>query len=853
MEPDPGAARDSFPVVGIGASAGGIKPLAELLSGVSRDAGMSFLVLVHLAPNHPSMLPEILQRDCEMEVVQAEDGMSIQPGNVYVVPPNAILAVANRVLRVLPREPHPARHMPIDYLFSTLAEDQKSSAIGVILSGSGSDGALGAKAIKAEGGITLAQDATAEFGEMPRSADGLGAIDYVLPIASIVAELLRLGKHSYTHGQDTFEAKSVQTDFGPLFTMLESAFDLDFRHYKPSTVGRRIRRRMALQRLDDLSEYIHYVREQPGELQLLYQDILIRVTGFFRDEAVFDFLAKQVVPDILSKHEPDMPIRVWVPGCATGEEAYSLAICLLEATRDLRPSVQVQVFGTDVSEMSIERARAALYPENIAAEVSPERLRKFFTRVEGQYRISKQVRDVCVFARQNLTKDPPFSRLDLISCRNVMIYLGNVLQRKVMTVFQYALKPTGYLVLGNSETIGAYADLFQIVDRRHKIYQKNPAAGRLPLDLAPSGRAAVAPASNESSRLTGMEEVSPGSSLFREADRVVLNRLAPSGVLINDELEILQFRGKTSAFLEPAPGTASFNVLMMARTGLLAELRIAIHKARSTGGVVRHEGIPVQNNGQSLIANIEVIPFTLPTRDRYFVILFERAAKATGELDSSAKKGRSSRGDSVLFTKLEKELEATRGYLQSIIEEQEAMNEELRSANEEIQSSNEELQSTNEELETAKEELQSSNEELLTVNEEMEHRNAELAEANNDLSNLLASIDIPIVMLGSDLMIRRFNQSAQRVLHLIPNDMGRAIGDLKLTLSLDDLEAMILSVLELLEVKERDVQDRTGHWYSLRIRPYRTSENRIEGVVLALIDIDRLKAEPAAGKTESSP
>jgi two-component system CheB/CheR fusion protein len=462
--------------------------------------------------------------------------------------------------------------------------------------------------------------------------------------------------------------------------------------------------------------------------------------------------------------------------------------------------------------------------------------------VDGGYRVSKAIRDCCIFARQNLTKDPPFSKVGLISCRNVLIYLDSVLQRRVMSVFHYALQPNGYLLLGSSETIGNYGELFAIVDRRHKIYQKKGSVGRLPVDVART----VLPLSmaQHGHLRVNEEEAAATPSLFREADRVLLSRLSPAGVVIDDNMEILQFRGRTSPFLEPAPGTASFNLLKMAREGLVAELRAAIHQARKNDTSVRREQISLIADGHTELVNIDVIPFVSPqSSGRHFIILFEAVPPEPAAARKKGKKGAAPAlpVETKQTVRLKRELSATRDYLQSIIEEQEAMNEELRSANEEIQSSNEELQSTNEELETAKEELQSSNEELMTLNEELEHRNEELAHANNDLLNLLASVDLPIVMLDSGLRIRRFNPGAQRTLNLIPSDAGRSIRDLKLTLDLDDLDEMIASVIDTLEVRELEVRDRGGRTYLLRIRPYKTADNKIEGAVLVLIDIDQLK------------
>jgi len=731
-----------FPIVGVGASAGGLQAFAELIRRLPANPGFAILFVLH-TKKHESHLVEVLVRSTKMPVVFAADGMTIERDHIYVSQPGTEVAVIDGKLRVEKKNVA----LPIDLLFGTLAEDQCARAIAVVLSGSASDGALGTKAVKAEGGITFAQDDSAQFSSMPRAAIAAGAIDFVMSPREIARELVRIARHAYI--VEPSRGRLDDEQLGEVYGVLKIAHDVDFTHYKPSTIERRIRRRMALHRIDQLNDYIRLLRDDTAEVEHLYGDLLIRVTGFFRDPEVFKALRDDVLPVLMQDRVDDSPIRVWVPGCATGEEVYSLAISLLEVVHDRGWSCPIQIFGSDISDAAIDAARAGFYPDNISADVSSERLRRFFMRSDGGYRVSKSVRDCCVFARQNLTKDPPFSRLDLISCRNVMIYLGSALQRKVMAIFHYALRPKGYLLLGSSETIGNFADLFSVADRKHKIYQKKSGLARMPVEFE-----APPPRMREENTRASEESNHPGN-VYREADRVLLSRFSPPGVLVNDAMEILQFRGRTSSYLEPAPGTATFNVLKMAREGLLSELRAALLTARKRENPVRRENIQIKSNGNTRHVNVEVIPFLAPSRDRYFVILFEDAIVPE---EPPQKKSRGERGDEEprQVARLKRELESTREYLQSIIEEQEAMNEELRSANEEIQSSNEELQSTNEELDTAKEELQSSNEELTTLNEELENRASELVEANNDLTNLLASIDIPIVMLDSALHIRRF-------------------------------------------------------------------------------------------------
>jgi two-component system CheB/CheR fusion protein len=823
--------QDLFPVVAIGASAGGLEAVIELLKHVPEEPRAAFVYVHHADPAHQSSLRQILERSTKMTVVDVEQRTAVARDTVYVIPGGMAASITHGVIDLhdLPkRQPK----MPIDYFFRALADDQGSRAISVVLSGSASDGALGTKAIKAEGGITFAQDDSAHFDSMPRSAVATGHVDFVLSPSQIAKEIARIAVHSYVSADEGGPQGMSEPHLAAIFALLQTTHDVDFTHYKPNTVERRIRRRMALSKMESLDDYISFLRGHPEEVDRLYTDLLIRVTGFFRDPEVFEALRADVFPALMRNRAEDSPLRIWVPGCATGEEVYSIAICAIETISAAGVSCPVQVFGTDVSDPAVEAARAGMYPENIAAELSPERLRRFFNKIDGMYRVSKSVRDCCVFARQNVTKDPPFSKLDLVSCRNVMIYLGTVLQQRVMSIFHYALRPEAFLLLGSSETVGTVSDLFSVVDRKHKIYRKRSVAGRVQVDF----QAAV---SRERAPRRGAEEeeLIAASTIYREADRVLLTRFSPAGVLVNDSLEIVQFRGRTSPFLEPAPGTASFSLMKMAREGLLAELRTALHNAKKKNAAVRRENIRIKNNGKSIMANIEVLPVLSAEKERFFLVMFEQARP---EPEVPSKKGAAARGkDDQKLLGMKRELDATREYLQSIIEEQEAMNEELRSANEEIQSSNEELQSTNEELETAKEELQSSNEELTTLNEELENRNEELAQAHNDMVNLLSSVDIPIVMLDEGLRIRRFNPGAQRVFNIIASDIGRSIHDLKLTLKIDNLDGVVGEVIEDLKVREMEVQDRDGRWYSLRVRPYRTTENKIEGAVMVLIDLPK--------------
>jgi two-component system CheB/CheR fusion protein len=858
ISPTVSAKEKSFPIVGIGASAGGLEAFKELLEHLPTDTGMAIVLVQHLAPKHQSMLTELLSRATVMPVEEVKDGMHAKPNHVYVIPPNTNMAVLHGILHLMERPESHGPHMPIDYFLRSLAEDQSSKAIGVILSGTASDGALGLKAIKAEGGITFAQDEkTAKYFGMPSSAIAAGYVDFVLPPEKIANELARIGRHPYI--QHIREAKSDEIlaadedDFDKILILLRRHSGVDFTHYKQNTIKRRLLHRMVLHKIERIEDYIRYSQNNPKEIGVLYHDILINVTGFFRDAETFEILQTKILPKICANGARRDSIRVWVPGCSTGEEAYSLAISILEYLGQRNLSLPIQIFATDISDIALDKARAGAYLENITQDVSPERLRRFFVKVENGYQISKSIREMCVFAKQNVTKDPPFSKLDLISCRNVLIYLGPVLQKKVMPIFHYALKATGFLMLGHSETIGGSADLFSLVDKKYKIYTKKTTSTRPPLDFTTS-----VTLETEEFNKKKAKESSAAFDVKKEADKIILNEYAPAGFLIDDNMEILQFRGRTSAFLDPAPGEASLNLLKLARPSILFDLRTTIHKARKENIAVKKDGLRVQFNGQHFEANLEVIPISSPSSEiAYYLVLFdqvdqppvERKRSQRGQTKStSAKKDKEREADLVL---LKKELAVNKDYLQSIIEEQEATNEELRSANEEIQSSNEELQSTNEELETAKEELQSTNEELTTVNEELENRNLELSQVNNDLTNLLNSIYIPIIMLGNDLRIRRYTAMTQKIMNVIPTDIGRKISDIKPNVNIPDLERMALGVIDSLRTEEKEIQDSHSHWYSMRIRPYKTSDNKIEGVVIAFVDIDGQKRSESALREET--
>ncbi len=830
-------------IVGIGASAGGLEAFQELLQALPEDTGMGFVLVQHLAPKHESILSELLSKATKMAVIEVREGMAVQPNHVYVIPPNADMSVVDGVLHLSPLAADRSRRMPIDMFLRSLAEDQQGRAIGVILSGTASDGTLGLQAIKALGGVTFAQDdASAKYNAMPRSAIAAGIVDFVLAPDSIARELKRIAKHVHIFADDQSEAGELGASseaLNKIFAMLRNTSRVDFSYYKHGTIKRRIIRRMFLRKIDSLEEYLRFLRKNHDEVEALFNDVLINVTVFFRDPDAFEVLRKQAFPLMLNGKGPNAPIRIWVPGCSTGEEAYSLAIALLEYLGEKASDFQIQIFATDVSENIIQKARAGVYPESIAMDITSERLRRFFQKVDSGYQISKSIRDMCVFAKQDIAKDPPFSKLDMISCRNVMIYMGQLLQRRIIPLFHYALNPDGVLFLGSSETVGGFGDLFTSIDKKYKIYNKKPNASTVAFNFVPQFDMDEEPRSQN-------EAAPQRVDLQRVADQILLNRYAPASVMVNGKLDIVQFIGQTGRFLDPAPGDASLNLLKMVKSGLQLELRLGFEKVKQTG-TFRKEGLLIEHNGSLKNVNFELIRVkNTPGKELYHLVVFEEVSRTHGSppettgMEKPVKKaGKTKLTKTELESaRLKEELEATRDYLQSIIEEQRTTNEELRSANEENQSSNEELQSINEELETAKEELQSTNEELQTVNEELQNRNDELSQLNNDLNNLLSSVNIPIIMLGNDLRIRRFTPMAEKIMNLIATDVGRPITDIKPNLKIQDLRQSIARVIDTLEIHENDVEDNGGRWYSMRIRPYRTLDNKIDGVVLVFLDIE---------------
>ncbi|MFA6448076.1 MAG: chemotaxis protein CheB [bacterium] len=857
-----------FPVVGIGASAGGLAAFEAFFSGMPADAdpGMAFVLVQHLAPDHKSILTDLVKRYTRMQVFEVEDGVRVKPNCAYIIPPNRDMAFMDGTLQLLEPVESRGQRMPIDFFFRTLAHDQRERAICIVLSGTGSDGALGVRAVKGEGGMAMAQNPeSTEFDGMPRSAIATGMVDYVLPPAEMPARLIAYSTRAFGAKQSSASQKppAAENAFKKIFVLLRSQTGHDFSQYKQSTILRRVERRMAVHQIEGLEEYIRYLRQTPTEVEALFRDLLIGVTNFFRDTEAFKALNERVIPELFAGRPSGSSVRVWVPGCSTGEEAYSIAILLYEHLESLKQNFILQVFATDIDRSSIEHARAGVYHPGITADVSPERLEKFFTREAdgGVFRVSKKIRDILIFSEQNVIKDPPFSKLDLISCRNLLIYMDGDLQKKLIPLFHYALKPGGFLFLGTSETVGGFGDIFNTLDRNSKLYQRKEdisgihrlVMGNIIPPISEQGTAA---------RLSKNERGEKKMSLRDLAERTLLEQFVPAGALINRRGDILFLHGRTGRYLEPAPGEAGMNILNMAREGLKRDLTAAMQSAAAQRVAVRRTGLRVKTNGDFTTINLTISPVAEiggaeEARDLLLVV-FEEApetdrkqnTKAEGSTDGAALTASDSEE---LIAALRKELLVKEEYLQATIEQVETSNEELKSSNEEMQSVNEELQSTNEELETSKEELQSVNEELATVNAELMQKVSDLSRANNDMSNILAGTGIGIIFVDSKLHIQRFTPTVREIINLIPTDVGRPVGHIASNLAgYDRLEEDVQGVLDNLVMKEVETQTKAGLWYQLRIRPYRTIENVIEGAVITFVDITEIKrARESLKKSEA--
>jgi two-component system CheB/CheR fusion protein len=744
------------PVVAIGASAGGQEAIIELLKVLPADTGLAYVYIQHLSPDYESHLETILTAVSPIPVRQAEHLMPVQPDRLYVIPPNKDMEIIDGVLVLMPRKPRPNAHMPIDQFFTSLASRQKDGAIGIILSGMASDGTLGLRAIKVAGGITFAQDETALYQSMPKSAIAEGVVDMVLSPAAMAEEIARLSKQAdiFQLTNETAESALEDTsdkDLEKILFFVKSAIGVDFGHYKKTTIRRRIIRRMLLYKLETLKEYHQFLRENPAEAETLYNDLLINVTNFFRDDQTMVYLKKEILPKILKNKTSDEGVRIWIPACSTGQEAYSLAMILMEILGERAGSIPIQIFATDLSETAIAKARVGIYTKSEVVDIAPKRLDRFFTVIDDHFRINKLVRDLCVFAPHNLLNDPPFSRLDLISCRNLMIYLDEALQKKALATFHYALNPDGFLLLGKSEAVGSSPAHFSQVEKNFKVFtRKNNTQARIPLEMSTKKNA-----KGQDLKISVVKntEMLPVDDLDKLVDNLLLSKYVPASVVVDQDLEIIQFRGSTSLFLEPSPGKASLNLTKMARPSLVFELRNIVHKAKKTALPASKEGLEVKVNHKVHYVSIEAVPITNQINQQLYLILFEET-KQNIVAESKTSGARDKR-----ILQLEAELSALRQDMHSIIEEQEASNEELQSANEEIVSSNEELQSINEELETSKEEIESANEELQTINQELQIRNDQLTEAQDYSEAILSTINEATLVLDKQLRIKSANKA----------------------------------------------------------------------------------------------
>ena len=834
-----------FPIVGLGASAGGLEAFEQFFRNVPLESGMAFVVVPHLDPDHASILTEILQRSTAMPVVEAQDGIAVAPNSVYVIPPNRDMAIFHRAIQLsVPDQPRGHR-MPIDAFLRSLAEDQGERAIGVVLSGTGTDGTLGLRAILGAGGVSFVQDpATAKYDGMPASAIRAGYATHVLPVDKM-AEAMATGARALAVGREP-----PASDGGALnriLMLLRSGTGNDFSQYKKTTVGRRIARRMALHDIEDTEVYSRYLKAHPPEVQSLFKELLINVTSFFRDPDAFAALKRDVLPQMFAGKPEGYVFRVWVAGCATGEETYSLAMLMHEFMAESGQEFKLQFYSTDLDADAIGVARGATYPPNIVQDVAPERLPRFFVKDEDGFRMKKEIREMVVFAVQNVIKDPPFTKLDLLSCRNLMIYLEPELQERILRTFQYALKPGGVLFLSPSESVGEHNDLFVPINRKWKLYRvahsATPSHGAIP-------GAPTRPGEGESE---GEIEQAPErviapteSRVAAVTSRALLEAYAPASVVTDLKGNIRYVHGDTGRYLRPAPGHATLNAVEMARDALQPELSAALHRASSRSAATLNREVWVGSKRARRAVSLSVRP--LPDQgigEELLLLSFEDLPPPGHAKPSSGKPPAGKRAANAIANprtdELERELAYTKETLHATIEEQQASNEELKSTNEEMQSTNEELQSTNEELETSKEELQSVNEELVTVNAELESKVEQLAGMQDDMKNLLDNIKIGTVFLDEHLVIRSFTPEAARLYHLVPGDVGRPLSDIKSELDGPDLLAEAQAVLDSLVPLEREVRTAADASYLARIQPYRTRDNVIAGVVLTFVPLTEYK------------
>jgi two-component system, chemotaxis family, CheB/CheR fusion protein len=830
-----GSSDPGFPIVGIGCSAGGLEALEKFLTHVPADSGMAIVIVQHLAPDHDSALPQLLQRLTPMPVVEVAEGMAVQPDHVYVIPPNHDLSILHGKLHLLdPAAPRGLR-LPIDFFLRSLAEDQRERAIAVILSGMGSDGVFGLRAVKEKGGLTLVQEpATAEADSMPRSAIEAGVADIVSPPETLASRITQYLRHPLHEMQpEPPQAAEILSALDRIVILLRDRSGNDFSLYKTNTLYRRIERRMAVHQIAELDGYVRYLRGNPQEMDLLFKELLIGVTRFFRDREVWEILRAEAIPSLLARHPYGGALRAWVPACSTGEEAYSLAIVFREVIEQLKPEARftLQIYATDLDHDAVNRARRGCYPDNVAADVSPERLaRNFLPEEGGGYRIAKAIREMVVFAPQNIISDPPFTKLDLISCRNLLIYFGAQVQKQLLPMFHYALNPGGLLLLGSAETIGNFGHLFSPLNNKARLFRRLDRALPITELTFPGSVPQMIPATAPASPGGGEED------LGQLTDQLIQQNFSPAAVLVNADGDILYVSGRTGKYLEPAAGKTNMNIHAMAREGLRDALMGMVRKALKESHPIHLNGLRVGTDGGTQLVDVTLQAVARPASLRGRVIVVFRDVPAPPAPRRTGK-----RIAAETQRDLEQELTQARELLQVTQEEMQTTVEELKSSNEELQSTNEELQSTNEELTTSKEELQSLNEELQTVNAELQSKVDDLTWVRNDMTNLLNSTEIATVFLDNEMRLRRFTTHATRLFKLIPGDVGRPLSDIVSDLDYPQLQNDAHQVLRTLVFQEKEVTTEDRRWYRVRIMPYRTQENIIDGVVITFIDITEIK------------
>jgi two-component system CheB/CheR fusion protein len=824
--PSPG-----FPIVGIGASAGGLEALGQFFEHIPNDNGMAFVVIQHLAPNHVGVMPELLQRTTKMKVVQASDRLKVLPNHVYVIPPNKSMSILKGYLFLFEPVEMKGLRLPIDLFFRSLAEDQQKDSVGIILSGMGSDGSLGLKAIKEKNGIAMVQEPlSAKFDGMPNSAINATIIDITAPAGELFSRLVTFLKHSAGMALKPEIDNKSKTNLEKIIILLRTHTGHDFSLYKKSTLFRRIERRMSVHQIDKIANYIRFLQENPAELDILFKELLIGVTNFFRDTLVWDKMKNEILPGLFNEMPNGQVIRAWIIGCSTGEEAYSLAIVFKEAVEKLKndKKISLQIFATDIDVDAIDIARKGIFSSNILADVSPERINQYFTKDGNVYHVNSNIREMILFAPHNVIKDPPFTKIDILTCRNLLIYMETELQKKMMNLFHYSLNTGGVMLLGSSENENSKHMLFSPIDSKLKIYKRS--------SVSPGNNLLSFPSSFSNERLKPTEDIKPKNTegnIQSLADQLILKHYAPASVLVNQEGDILYITGRTGTYLEPAAGKANMNIYAMAREGLRNELPGAIRKAIQNYEPVKLKNIEVGTNGGTQVVNVTFQRIEKPTSiEGLIIIVFADVEKLSGTKGKKLTRG----NHDSKFDRQELELE-----LQLTKEEMQTTQEELKMTNEELQSANEELQSANEELTTSKEEMQSLNEELQTINAEQQSKISDYVSANNDMKNLLNSTDIATLFLDKELNIRRYTEQLTKLFKLRQTDIGRPFTDMVTDLNYPEMAEHAEKVLNTLVFKETAVSTRDGRWFTVRIMPYRTFDDRIDGLVITLIEITKAK------------